>query len=141
MRKAIAGLFLDRFEKRYDYDVSYLRALLAASPAAFFKLAPCEKLAQHREAAPAEALFAAKLVGAMHEDCGPCVQIVADMAREAGVADAVVAAVLRREAGAMGEDARIAFRFADAAVRGAPEAASPSDTGQVQSTVQTVAPI
>jgi alkylhydroperoxidase family enzyme len=117
MRKWIASRFLDRFSKRYDYDVSYLRALLEASPDAFFKFAPMSKLAAHREAAPRDAFYAAKLIGAMHEDCGPCVQIVVNMAREAQVSDAVIDAVLRRDLAAMGEEAAIAFRFADAVAR------------------------
>ena len=119
MRKWIAGKFLDRFEKRYAYDASYLRALLEASPDAFFKFAPFSKLAAHREAAPVTAVYAAKLVGAMHEDCGPCVQIAVDMAREAGVHDDEIDAILRRDLDAMSRDAAAAFRFADALVSGA----------------------
>jgi hypothetical protein len=45
------------------------------------------------------------------------VQIVVDMARAAGVPDATIDAVLRRDAGSMNEDAAIAFHFADAVAR------------------------
>jgi alkylhydroperoxidase family enzyme len=107
---------LARFAARYSYDVSYLRAILAASPAGFFKFAAATRLATHREAAPKEALYAAKLVGARHEDCGPCVQLVVDMARAAGVSDSDIDAVLRRDASAMSAPAEIGFRFAAALV-------------------------
>lgn len=117
MRKWIANRYLDRFSARYRYDVSYLRALLESSPAGFFKFAPFSKLAAHREAAPVTSVFAAKLVGAMSEDCGPCVQIVVDMAREAGVADDDIAAILSRDIPAMSEDAAIGFLFADRIAR------------------------
>jgi alkylhydroperoxidase family enzyme len=102
---------------RYRYDVSYMRHLLEASPSAFFKFIAVSKPSRHAEAAPKEALFAAKLVGAMTEDCGPCVQIVVDMAREAGVPDVDIAAVLSRDIAAMSEAARIGFQFADRVAR------------------------
>lgn len=117
MRRWIAGKFLDRFAARYDYDVSYMRALLATSPSVFFKFLAVTKLSRHAEAAPRDALAAARLVGAMTEDCGPCVQIVVDMAREAGVADNEIDAVLRRDPSAMNADTALGFDFADAVAR------------------------
>lgn len=117
MLRFIAGRMLDRFAARYRYDVSYMRAMLGASPSAFMKWAKVTRLAQHCEAAPKEAYFAAKLVGAAFEDCSPCVQLVVDMAREAGVKDQEIEAVLKRDARAMSEAALIAFRFAAAITR------------------------
>lgn len=117
MRKWIARRMIDRFTARYGYDTSYMRAMLMASPAGFFKFLAVTKLAAHAEAAPRDALFAARLVGAMTEDCGPCVQIVVDMAREADVSDTDISAILRRDPGAMSPDAALGFRFADAVAR------------------------
>ena len=117
MRSWFARRMIDSFGARYDYDVSYLRAMLETSPAAFFKFLAVMKLSRHGEATPKEALFAARLVGAMTEDCGPCVQIVVDMAREAGVADGDIAAILTRDRSAMSENAAIGFLFADQVAR------------------------
>lgn len=117
MRERIARYFIARFERRYQYDASYLRDLLRMSPAAFFQFLPMQKLSRHHETAPAEALYAAKIAGALHEDCGPCVQINVDMAREAGVDDAVIAAILANDEPAMGEAASCALRFARAILR------------------------
>lgn len=116
MREWFARRALDRFAADYHYDVSYMRAMLKASPAAFFKFAAIMRLAAHREAAPVDALYAAKLVGALCEDCGPCVQLVATMARRAGVSDADVEAIVRGDAAAMTADAALGFRFAAALV-------------------------
>lgn len=116
MFKAIARASVRRFGARYNYDVSYLEALLDASPAAFLKFARAGAMARHCERAPAEAFFAAKLAGALAEDCGPCVQLVADMAREAGVADNEVRAILRGDPQGMSETVRAAFDFAAALV-------------------------
>ncbi len=117
MLKFLARLGLGNFSKRYDYDVGYMRYMLDASPAAFFKFAKLTGLARHHQAAPKDAVFAAKLVGAIAEDCGPCVQLVVYMSREAGVATEQIEAVLKRDRAAMNADTALAFQFADAVMR------------------------
>lgn len=117
MRNWIARRSLRAFAKRYGYDVSYLEMLLNESPAAFSNFAPLMKAAAHREAVPIEASFAAKIVGALAEDCGPCTQLVVDMALEAGMAKDQIEAVLRRDPRAMNEATALGFRFADAVAR------------------------
>ena len=117
MRSWIARRTLRAFAKRYGYDVSYLLMMLNESPAGFFKFAPLLKAAAHREAVPIDASFAAKIVGALAEDCGPCTQLVVDMALEAGMAKDQIEAVLRRDPRAMSDTTRLAFRFADAVAR------------------------
>lgn len=117
MRNWIARRSLRTFAKRYGHDVSYLEMLLDQSPAGFFKFAPLMKAAAHREAVPVEASFAAKIVGALAEDCGPCTQLVVDMALEAGMPKDQIEAVLRRDPRAMNEATTLGFRFADAVVR------------------------
>ena len=103
MRSWIARRTLRAFAKRYGYDVSYLLMMLNESPSAFFKFAPLMKAAAHREAVPINASFAAKIVGALAEDCGPCTQLVVDMALEAGMAKDQIEAVLRRDPRAMSD--------------------------------------
>ena len=53
------------------------------------------------------------------EDCGPCAQLVVDMALEAGVPKDQIEAgvVVRRDLRAMNDSVVLAFRFADAIVR------------------------
>jgi hypothetical protein len=121
MRSWIARRSLRAFAKRYGYDVTYLEMLLNESPGAFFKFAPLMKAAAHREAVPVEASFSAKIVGALAEDCGPCTQLVVDMALEAGMARDQIEAVLRRDPRGMNEATTLGFRFADAVVRRAAE--------------------
>lgn len=117
MRSWFARRLLRRYSKRYSYDTSYFEMLLRESPAAFFKFAPLMKASRHREVVSAGASFAAALVGAKAEDCGPCTQLVVDMALEAGVAKDQLEAVLGRDVRAMNDDIVLAFRFADAIVR------------------------
>ena len=76
MRSWIARRMLRATAERYGYDTSYLEMMLKEAPAAFFKFATVMKAASHREVVPVEAEFAAKIVGALAEDCGPCTQLV-----------------------------------------------------------------
>jgi alkylhydroperoxidase family enzyme len=113
----IARRFIDAFGKRYDYDTAYMQAMLREAPEAFFKFSKVADASRHRPAASAEAIFAAKLVGTVAEDCGPCTQLVVNMAREAGVGEDQIAAVLERNVTAMTRDTALGFRLADAVVR------------------------
>ena len=117
MRSFFARRILRNIGKRYNYDTSYLDVMLKEAPSAFFKLAPLMKAAQHREVIPVDANFAAKITGAMAEDCGPCTQYTVDAALEAGMAKPQIEAVLRRDLKAMNPETRLGFQFADAIVR------------------------
>jgi hypothetical protein len=77
------------------------------------------------KAAPAAAIAAAKLVGTLAEDCGPCTQIVVDMAAADGVDPAVLRALLAGDEAAMGPDAALAWRFARASLAHDLDAADP----------------
>jgi hypothetical protein len=66
---------------------------------------------------PIDASFAAKLVGALAGDCGPCTQLCVDIALEAGMPNDQIEAVLRRDPQAMNSATVLGFRFADAVVR------------------------
>jgi hypothetical protein len=85
MRSWIARRVLRSARKRYGYDTSYLEMMLKEAPSAFFKFVRVAKASGHREVVPVDASFAVKLVGALAEDCGPCTQLVVDMALEAGM--------------------------------------------------------
>ena len=116
MLKAIARNRIRAFSHRYDYDARYMEAVLDASPAAFFKFAKLADAASHRESAPIDAYFAAKIAGARAEDCGPCTQLTVNMALEAGMGRDQIEAVLRCDYVAMNEDTVLAFRFAQAII-------------------------
>jgi hypothetical protein len=117
MRKFIARRLLRAASKRYGYDTTYLEVMLEQSPSAFFKFASAAKAAGYRKVVPVEAGFAAKIVGAMAEDCGPCTQLAVNMALEAGMAPDQIEAVLRSDVHAMTTDVALAFGFADAVAK------------------------
>lgn len=120
MLKAITRNRLRARGKRYDYDTSYMEHMLETSPASFFKFAKIMDVASHRESAPIDAYFAAKIAGARAEDCGPCTQLVVNLALEAGMPRGQIEAVLTRNFEAMSADTALGFRFAEAIIHRAP---------------------
>ena len=66
-----------KFENELDYDMTYGRDLLAASPRAALLFFRATGLGKFREGLPDDAWHAARLVAARHEDCGPCTQLMA----------------------------------------------------------------
>ncbi|MBL8769961.1 MAG: hypothetical protein JNK30_01150 [Phenylobacterium sp.] len=115
MLKAIFTRVIDRFERRWRYDASYMRHILRGSPASFARFSVIPFVVDRR-AAPAEALAAAGIVGTIAEDCGPCTQISVDMAAAGGARPEVLRAILAGDEAAMGDDARLAWRFARASL-------------------------
>jgi hypothetical protein len=108
---------IDAFERRYDYDMSYTREILAASPRAAMRFVRFMGMSSHREDLPLDAWYAAKLAATLAEDCGPCTQLVVRMAEEAGVRSDVIKGVLEADDGSMGVDASLGYRFAEATIR------------------------
>ena len=117
LRRKIAA-----FARAWNYDSAYMHAVLDADPRALMAFAKVMGLSQYHKDVPLTAYYAAKIVGTMAEDCGPCTQLVIDMAERAGVDAAALRALVGRERSAMPDDMALAARFADASLRHAPEA-------------------
>jgi hypothetical protein len=115
MLKFFFTRYLDRFERTWGYDASYMRQVLAVSPGSFLKYM-LGTGAANRKDAPSKAIIAAGLAGVMSEDCGPCTQIGVDMAVAAGTDPETLRAILAGDEAAMGETAALAWRFARASL-------------------------
>lgn len=122
MLKSFIKSQIAKFERAYDYDMSYARDLLDADLRAFLAFNRVMPLAKYRRDLPVDAWFAAKLAGAMDEDCGPCTQLVVKMAEEAGVPADTLRAIVGRRPEQLPPDAQLAWRFAEAALAHSPEA-------------------
>ena len=124
MLKAYLSRWLDKFEKTFNYDASYMRYVLRESPTSLLKFAMGTRAADVK-AAPHEALIAAGLVGTLAEDCGPCTQVGVDIALANGVDPKVLKGILAGDAAAMGDKAWLAYRFAKASLARDMEACDP----------------
>ena len=116
MRRWLIRRFIAAFERRYDYDMSYAHEILNQSPRAFMGFLRVTKLAKYREAVPLEAWYGAKLAATKAEDCGPCTQLVVRMAEEDGVPAKVLRGILIGDDAAMGTDASLGYRYAEASL-------------------------
>ena len=114
MIRLILHSTIRRFERRYDYDATYMHAILEASIPAFVKFALAQTMSAHREGVSPDALFAARIAAVRFEDCGPCAQLVVNMALEAGVEPAMVRAIVARDVRRLSADASLGLRLADA---------------------------
>jgi len=114
MIRSILHRVIRSFERRYDYDATYMREIADASVGAFMKLALSQPMNTHHEGVSLDALYAARITSVRFEDCGPCAQLVVNMALEAGVAPAQVRAIVARDEARMSADGLIGMRLADA---------------------------
>lgn len=105
---------INDFESLHDYDMSYVRELLDVSPEAARLYSRATSLGTFHRGLPAEVYFVTKIAGVMHEDCGPCVQLGVKMAERAGVAPAILRAVLADEIERLPPECGLAVRFARA---------------------------
>ena len=121
MFRFIIRHMIKKFGKRYDYEVDYILHMLEVAPDVMNAFNALSKLSSYRKKAPVNALMAARLLGVLEEDCGPCVQLSSDMAREAGMAPEQVEAVLTGDQEAMSSDTALGYRYAVAILNGSPD--------------------
>jgi hypothetical protein len=106
LRKAI-----DKFERQWNYDASYMRDIIDLSPRAAWLFARATAIGQFRRGLPIEASFAAGITAVRHEDCGPCTQLAVTMAERAGVKPSVLRALLSDNSEAMPPDVALVWKF------------------------------
>jgi hypothetical protein len=111
MIKWILRRALNRFERDWDYDASYMHDIIDASPRAAWLFSRVTSLGRFRRDLPIEAWCAAGITAVRHEDCGPCTQLAVTMAERAGVDSAVLRAVLADAPDAMPAHVALAWNF------------------------------
>src|SRR5467141_2043982 len=98
------------FERAYRYDMSAVREILDADLGAFRRFAALQGFARYRRDVPPAAWYAAGITTTLAEDCGPCTQLVVDMAERDGVAPDVLRAILAGDEKTMPADSALGFR-------------------------------
>ena len=115
MLKSIVLGRIAAFEKQWKYDATYLRELADVGVGVVWRFGQVSALG-HLGGAPSAALAAARLAGTLTEDCGPCTQLIVDVATKDGVAPDVLRAIVVGDEAKMSDDARLAYRFARASL-------------------------
>lgn len=112
---------LKKSEAKLGASADYLRHILKSSTTAFLKFTKILPLANYRKACPADAWHVARLVATLHEDCGSCVQIEVNLAKQDGVPTALLQSVLARKPDELPAPLPDVYRFAEAVVRNSSE--------------------
>ena len=102
---------IQSFERKWNYDASYLKEIVDLSPLAALKFSLATSLGSYRRDVPPAALFAAGITAVRSEDCGPCTQLGITMAEQQGVRPDILRALLKDDVAAMPEEVALAWRF------------------------------
>ena len=107
---------LDREERTLGESLDYVRHILRSSLPAFFKFALFTPLSKHRRKLPPEPYRVARIVATQNEDCGTCVQIEVNLARNDGVHDDVIRAVVNNREEDLAPELAEVYRFTKSVV-------------------------
>jgi hypothetical protein len=105
---------IDSFAAAYAYDMSYVHEILNVSTQAALAYSRATALGSFRRGVPADIHSLVQLVGVMHEDCGPCVQLGVKIAQQAGASPSNLRAVLAGELEQVPPEYALAVRYARA---------------------------
>lgn len=101
-------------EKKLGESMDYMREMYDRAPDAFWQFVKVAKASAYRSKLPAAPFHVARVVAVRHQDCGPCVQTVVNLAKEDGVEAAVLRAALTGKLEDLPESLRDVYQFADA---------------------------
>jgi hypothetical protein len=107
---------LNATQKKLGVSLDYARHMLRISLRAFLRFLKIMPLAEYRRAIPAEPFYAARIVATRHDDCGECVQIAVNQARNVGIRPALLEAILTGRMEELPDEVADACRFAAAVV-------------------------
>jgi len=109
-------------QSRYDYDVRYMQDILKTDVKAFLKFMGFQIMSSHSGNLPAGPLFAARIRAIIWDDCGPCTQLIVNMALESKVSPDIVHAIIDRDLDKLPEDIALVVRFTELVLTHNPEA-------------------
>jgi hypothetical protein len=107
---------LDAEAKKLGESVDYLHHVVDVSPGAFLRFCSIMPFANSRKVLPKDAWFVAQIVASQDADCGPCLQITVNLARQNGVAPALLRAAVDGDCHEMPSEMVDVFRFTRAVV-------------------------
>lgn len=102
---------LDGFQAHFNYDTSYMKKMLKANPNAFETFENFLPMASFKEQTPIEVIFTVKLTAMKNEDCGTCLQLNVDMAREEGVSENIIKEIVFNNGKNLNEELKEIYDF------------------------------
>ncbi len=122
MIRYLLNKMLVAMRRRYDYDVRYMQEILQTDLPAFLKYLGFQMMAAHSAKVPAEPLFAARVRAIIWDDCGPCTQLMVNMALEAKVSPDRVRAMVDMDLAKLPEGTALVARFTELVLAHDPDA-------------------
>lgn len=118
MIKSMLKSAFQKFGRRYNYDTTYMSQVADTSTSAGLRLSMLSLFSQYRGPENMRDVWAGALLGStMDGDCGPCAQLVVDMAIDAGVAVEQLTLCIQGRFEKAG-DVGLGFNFSQAAISG-----------------------
>lgn len=117
MIRYFIGRQINAAEKSLGASMEYMRHILRVSVGEIFRMRKLALIASHRKALPPAPFHVARLVAVMDEDCGDCVRIELNLARQAGVPPAILKAVVDMRPSDLPEELGDAYLFAECVVQ------------------------
>lgn len=118
---------LNQEERRLGVSLDYLRHILKTSFRSFLVFTKIMPISNHRRSLPVAPYFVARLVATQDADCGTCVQIEVNLARDAGVDPDVIRAVIERRVDDLPPQLADVYRFTESTVGATPESGAMRD--------------
>jgi len=107
---------LDTEERKLGQSIDYLRYIVQTSLRAFFKFVKIMPFAKYRRVLPKDAYYVAQIVAMRSEDCGTCLQIVINLAKQEGVATDLLNSVLARQIESLPPELSDVYLFTESVV-------------------------
>jgi AhpD family alkylhydroperoxidase len=117
MVRFFLGKAIDRAEASFGESLDYLRFILRASVSVFRQFVRLTTVSRYRRVLPPAPFHVVRVAAARHEDCGPCVQTTVNIARKAGIAPAILRAVVDGRPDDLPDDCADVLRFVGEVLR------------------------
>jgi hypothetical protein len=98
-------------ETTIGVSLDYQRDMAAAAPGSALRLQEIARLIRENQSVPEHVSLMAALGATMAEDCGDCVQIYVNLARQAGIDKSIVKAALENRLSDLPGDLKLGFCF------------------------------
>jgi len=113
MFRVLFKKMITTMKNRYDYDTEYLQDMLDNDVKAFSKYMGFQIMASHNGNLPAGPLYAARLRAILWDDCGPCAQLMVNMAIKADVEPDIIQAIINKDLKPLPEEVALVVQFTE----------------------------
>jgi alkylhydroperoxidase family enzyme len=123
---------IEKQEQRLGASMEYVKHIAHVAPSAFLKFMRFMPLAAHRKRLPVEAFAVAKIIATQSEDCGTCVQIAVNMARQDNVSVEIIRATVQNRPQDLPVTLQDIYHFAQATAQTSSSESTPDEVNQLR---------